>query len=532
MTDKAEQLLRQAWEWNPLVAGISAAVLALAAVGLLVSVLRAIGGIVRAARGSTRGASSNVKLMAGQAVVQAGMTWAVVTGTYEFCTKVFKLPEWESIAFAVFLEAATWVTVGMIFEHGKGTDDKGKQNTGFGPAGPFFYLFSVLGGVLAVIAGATFGAMIGRTVIVVFGTCLWYLTLLRFTRRAEGKTKFRWTPRRLFIAIGALEPEDQDVENEHQEWQVRRLARAMRRANGRWPWSWLGQRALVTRGEQTTEDVIVAARRRYAVTHLLVSTVRPDSEVMARVIETVKAEAYGRRNDDVEEPAEQPTGTLATESTTTRPEQSAAVEPASDWLPLPIVPAQPTRNVAADREPAERRALSEMELGIERRALLGREAVIGQSTSGTPDRALTIGHAPDRAVTVGLSPSGTNGRALPDAASGTTVRAAAVNGSGIGQRTTVRVPEARRAPVEPSGTTTERALPDTPNDVDQMTDAQKRDAARAMIRAKLEAGQPVTGAQVAREYGKTDPKWGSRLVKEIRDQLYPVAGSNQEDQER
>ncbi|MEU5945156.1 hypothetical protein ABZ793_06285 [Micromonospora sp. NPDC047465] len=272
------------WAESPWLVATLAAGAALVAVLAVTLVIRLVAKTARA----VRGAAPNLKLAIGQALVQAGVTWAVVTGTYEFCTKVFKLPEWEAGAFAVFLEAATWVTVGMIYDHGKGKDKHGKANVGFGPAGPFFWLFSVLGGVLAVIAGASFGAMVGRAVIVVFGACLWYLALLRVTRRSGQRTRFRWTPRRLFVALGALEPESQDVADEHEEWQIRRMARAMRWANSRWPWSWLGNRALTSRAEQTKEKVIEAARRRYAVAHVVVSSVRPDSEVMRRIIEDVK----------------------------------------------------------------------------------------------------------------------------------------------------------------------------------------------------------------------------------------------------
>lgn len=272
------------WDQEPWLVVVGAAAAVLVGVLAITLVVRLAAKTARA----VRGAAPNLKLAIGQAIVQAGVTWAVVTGTYEFCIEVFKLPKWEAGAFAVFLEAATWVTVGMIFDHGKGKDKDGKPNVGFGPAGPFFWLFSVLGGVLAVIAGATWGAMVGRAVMVVFGTCLWYLVLLRKTRRSGQRTRFRWTPRRLFVALGALEPESDDVADEHEEWQIRRMARAMRWANGSWPWSWLGNRALTSRAEQTQETVIEAARRRYAVAHVVVSSVQPDSEVMKRIIADVE----------------------------------------------------------------------------------------------------------------------------------------------------------------------------------------------------------------------------------------------------
>lgn len=272
------------WAAEPWLVVVAAGLAAALVVALLIAAIRLVAKTIRA----VLGAAPNLKLLIGQAVVQAGVTWAVVTGTYAFCERYFKLPDWEAGAFAAFLEAATWVTVGMIYDHGKSTDQDGTPSTGFGSAGPFFWLFSVLGGFLAVLAGTSVGAMIGRAVIVVFGTCLWYLALLRVTRRSGTPSRFRWTPRAALVAIGALAPADQDVRDEHQEWQIRRMARAMRWANGRWPWSWLGTRMLTGRAEQAHEDVIAAARRRYAVAHVVVSSVRPDSEVMRRIIADVE----------------------------------------------------------------------------------------------------------------------------------------------------------------------------------------------------------------------------------------------------
>ncbi|MFE0532033.1 hypothetical protein ACFW0V_30970 [Micromonospora parva] len=439
MIDKGRDLLGDLWAWNPLATAISGAVLALLVVVLLIV------GIARLVRG-TRGAPSNVKLKAGTFVVQAGVTWAVVTGTFAFCERYFRLPWWESVAFAVFLEAATWVTVGMIIAHGRAKNDKDEPNTGFGAAGPFFFLFSLLGGVLAIIAGESAGAMVGRAVIVVFGTCLWYLTLLTYTRRSGVPSRFRWTPRRLLVVMGAIEPADQDVTNEHQEWQIRRLARAMRWANGRQPLKWLGQRALISRAEQTTEDVIVAARRRYAVTHLLVSTVRPDSDVMKRVIESVKADVIAGHSP--------------------RALEADAPEPVA----LPGT---------------DRRALPEVAPATARRALPAAEP--GTDTPGTPYPAL-----PEDGP-------GTEGRAVP----GGEVTA--------GQRAVVRVP----APRQESGTQG-RALP---ADVAKMTDAEQRQSARDIYRASVAAGAPIKGAELARMYGKTDPKWGTRRIAEVRGEL-------------
>lgn len=347
-----EQMVSELWEWNPWVAVASGGLLGLLVLALVVG---AVVGLTRV----VKGADSNLKLTVGTLVVQAGVTWAVTTGTYDFGLKVFKLPEHEAVALAVFLEAATWVTVGMILDHGRGKDKNGKSNTGFGPAGPFFFLFSILGGVLAVIAGQHFGAAVGRAVVVVFGTCLWYLTMLRKTHRSGTRTRWRWTPRRLGVALGLMEPEPEETGNENVKWQIQRLARAIRWSNGFWPWSKLGARSLVKIAETTTEDVIDAARRRYAVAHLLVKNVKPDSEVMTRVIESVKEAA----NAPVAHPGGAPTA-HPLRTTVAHPDAAQVAHPTD----APAHSARALPPVAAQEEVSQvARPAARVDAGVARR---------------------------------------------------------------------------------------------------------------------------------------------------------------------
>jgi hypothetical protein len=236
-----------------------------------------------------RGRSLNAKKVIGFGVVQAGVTFIVVTGVYEFFHGVLAMPVIEAAVLAVFIEAATWGAVGFIYAHGRSVDEGGKPATGFGEAGPFFWFSVAGGGALAVLGSASGAVAIGRIVIVCLGGYMWYLQLLQVTRRCGKRSRWRWTPKRLLLSVGAMEPADEDVTDEAREWQVRRLARAIRWRNSRWPWSYLGGRALVKRAETTTEDVLAEARRRWAAAHVLREHTRPGSPVMASVIEAVKA---------------------------------------------------------------------------------------------------------------------------------------------------------------------------------------------------------------------------------------------------
>lgn len=267
-------------QWVPVVL---AALLAVGLVALLVKI--------------GRSKDLNAKQVIGFGVVQAGVTFIVVTGVYGFFRSVLGMPIVEAGILAVFIEAATWGAVGFIYAHGKsmvkGPDGVSRPATGFGEAGPFFWFSVAGGGALAVLGSQTSSVAIGRIVIVCFGGYMWYLQLLRVTRRSGKRSRLRWTPKRLLLAMGAIEPADEDVENEAREWQIRRLAKAIRWSNSRWPWSYFGGRALVKRAETTTEDVLAEARRRWAAAHVLREHTRPGSAVMAAVIEAVKTAQIG-----------------------------------------------------------------------------------------------------------------------------------------------------------------------------------------------------------------------------------------------
>lgn len=239
----------------------------------------------------TRRGTFNAKLTLGFGAVQAGVSYIVITGTYEFFRRFFHVPWAEAGLFAVFIEACTWGGVGFIRAHGKGTDSKGQPNTGFGPAGAFFWVCVGGGGTLAVLGADSIVIGAGRVVIVALGAYMWMLRLLEWTTRPETRSRWRWTPRNLMIALGALAPADDDVRDEAREYTIRRLTKAMRWRNSRWPWSWLGGRTLVKHAEGAGEDVLAEARRRYAAAYVLADQVDPKSEVMAAVIASVKASA-------------------------------------------------------------------------------------------------------------------------------------------------------------------------------------------------------------------------------------------------
>src|SRR5690554_6229607 len=158
-TDAIRDAINSVWSTAGPVLVVVAAVLALAlAVVVVVALLRATLRVIRWAVGRIR-AATNAKLTVGFAVVQAGVTVAVVTGVYEFFGRILGLPLAEALIIAVFIEATVWVAVGQIKRYRSG---KPTTEHGLGPAGPFFWVATVGGGALAVLGSDTLAAAAGR----------------------------------------------------------------------------------------------------------------------------------------------------------------------------------------------------------------------------------------------------------------------------------------------------------------------------------------------------------------------------------
>jgi hypothetical protein len=241
--------------------------------------------VIRSLRGKTFDAKASI----GFAAVQTGVAYITITGTYGFFNRLLHMPAPESGLLAGFIEACVWAAVGMIYVHGRGFAAAEKPNTGFGAAGGFFWTTVGGGGLLAVLGSESLAIAIGRIVIVVLGAYMWYLRLLSKTRRSGKRSRFRWTPKALLMLIGALVPEDGDVQDEGREWQIRRCARAIRWSNSDYqPWKWLGKRGVTKASEQYQPDTIVEAMRRYARGTLLRSHVAEDSEMMQSVIAEIR----------------------------------------------------------------------------------------------------------------------------------------------------------------------------------------------------------------------------------------------------
>jgi hypothetical protein len=152
-----------------------------------------------------RGRSASVKQTVGTAVVQTIVAWIVITGMVAYFTRVMHMPEWPEAWISAFgIAACTWAGAGRIIVRGRQ-----EGFTGWGKAGPFFWGATAVGGVLAVLGSESTAIAIGRACLIVLDAWLWYLQLSEVTER--GTSRWRWTPTRLLIAIGALSRNGNDA---------------------------------------------------------------------------------------------------------------------------------------------------------------------------------------------------------------------------------------------------------------------------------------------------------------------------------
>ena len=284
-------------QWPPLLAYGVPILTALLVVGLTIY-------LINASINALKDKSFSFKLEIGFTVVQAVVTYEIMDGVYDFFRHVIGNPQTQSLIMAVFFEGAVWTSVGFILVHGRtlvpkiGKDGEpvlgGDGNPvmvnqmGWGLGGPFFWVFTVAGGILAIIGARTGDVAIGRAVVVVFGASLWVLRLMIKTHRNTRRSRFAFSPRRILERKGWIEPEPDETQDENLEWRIAQLAKAIRLTNGnRWQ-KWVGKRALVRLAETTDEATMRAAQLRCAQVYVLQEQASYKSVTMTAAIASVE----------------------------------------------------------------------------------------------------------------------------------------------------------------------------------------------------------------------------------------------------
>ncbi len=284
--DSFRDMLGEGPWWLPWAVVTAAVVAAIAVFAMLISAVRS--------------QSYDVKLRLGFAVVQAGVAFGTLPGVYAFFLNLFELPEFESVLLSVVAEAAVWTTVGFVFSHLRSLarrkgDGEEISDVDWGPAAQYFWLCQACVGAMAVLGSETDSMRLGRVTLAVLGISLWRLRFTVYIGAHFGAvkvapTRWRWTPRRLMYALGALEPKSSEMVDQNREWTVGRMAGAVARRNSKIRVvAWWGARSVARLSRGTSPDVIAEAQARVAAALALIESCTYTSPQMREAIAAAKA---------------------------------------------------------------------------------------------------------------------------------------------------------------------------------------------------------------------------------------------------
>lgn len=248
-----------------------------AALVTAVLALRLVRWCVRAFGGFARGSDLAELLYVPVLLIALAVT---VDGMYRVATGPMDLRGVEVWAPTVVYESLT-LYLGHLAQRRKNNPDKG--NTGsFGTA---VWTLSIIAGFIAGSAGDNVTTMAARFAIPVVAVWTWWVKIHDGDSAAPTQASTRrWTWRRLLLAIGAVEPAATDIADEVGEWQVRRLARAIRMANGGRLVRRIGRWILVRRAESTSPVVLAQARVRAVDAYLMSRDADWGSAVMKSLV--------------------------------------------------------------------------------------------------------------------------------------------------------------------------------------------------------------------------------------------------------
>lgn len=218
-------------------------------------------------------------LFAAAMLISLGLT---VDGMYHLATGPMGLHGPEALLPAVFFES-----IGLFLAH-KAEERLKSDHKSMGGYGPVVVGLGIFAAFLAAFGGGNFATAAARWAAPVVVVAVWWV-VAHGGDTAATSGRFRWTPTQLLIAIGAIEPGDSDITDTNREWQIRRVARAIRLANGGRLAKWWGGRLLVRRMETVTPGVLAEARVRAATGHVAARDAGWGSATMRRVIEQVSA---------------------------------------------------------------------------------------------------------------------------------------------------------------------------------------------------------------------------------------------------
>lgn len=132
-----------------------------------------------------------------------------------------------------------------------------------GRAGRNAWLVATGMSLVAVWTAHNTGEAFLRLLVPMLLTAMWWDGLVgEGARRREDATSWRWTPRRLLLWLGAIEPGERDVETVHREQLTQSMTRLEFRRRYGWSWFRGGAARRLARVSLTADDEIAAEVRR------------------------------------------------------------------------------------------------------------------------------------------------------------------------------------------------------------------------------------------------------------------------------
>ena len=443
------------------------------------------------------------------------MAWTS-EGLLAVSLNTFKIPVgFASITFFVF--EALMLAAGMKAEENR------KENGEPGVIGRYVFLIGTCSGMVAAYGTHMVGLVFLRIALPPLSIGLWWLLLMsprpddkeewkeaREKKRQEREATWAITPSTLLVKWGIKKPGKITTTDAQRKDQINRM---------------------VIAAEIIDDDGWRANRARKRLRKL---TRTADAEMIQTVARQVR---WTVDAETLMVPARQKKiGSSAIELL-----RAAGIEPASidgravpDALPAAPAPLpEPAASGIGHSTPTPIGHLPEPPNGHRALSVGHSPSGVSDRASGTNGRALSIGHrAPlrvlDRAVPepaasgIGHSETETSGsddRAVPEADAGH-----------LRDRWSPRVEVGapRPTPTVPAQRTPEPKDPEAA----ELTPAEMSRAARERYRRSVEEGQPLSGAELARQFGKTDPKWGTRQIAAVRKETAEESAQDQEDQQR
>ncbi|QSB07176.1 coiled-coil domain-containing protein [Natronoglycomyces albus] len=203
----------------------------------------------------------------------------------------------------LFFAAKALKRLEATIEYGEPDEDGNRKvlaNGRTGWPGIAVWIIAISTGILVGLSEEAPYAFWFRFGIGVAAAALWWANLTEDrialdVKRSKKNTRWRWTPERLMVNWGWLEPDDGDVEDTNEEWLKRKLVKlAHVHHTSRLPWRRaLAGKRLVSWSQSATDEVLDAVRNQLVLMYLVRERTNPDAAVQ----DAIEAAQQGRSEE-------------------------------------------------------------------------------------------------------------------------------------------------------------------------------------------------------------------------------------------